>query len=204
MRTFVLRARHGSVDPDRLAAQVGESGHSEIIAHVLANAFYLSLGVREDVEVYIALDGTADFPRTLRFCAAEGLSMPGFHEAGILEVVKKALRSGKAVTKNGTLAVAPGITVLGFGFDVLMQQLLEKRTVYLLDRKGDDVRGATLAEDPVFVLSDHLPMPKNSIKGMERRGLKTVSVGRRMLFASQCVVLLHNELDRGEQGKNFT
>ena len=79
-----------------------------------------------------------------------------------------------------------------------MKQLQEHCAIYLLDKKGKDIRSIEFEEEEksVFVLSDHLPMPKNSIKVLERRGLTKISLGRKMLFASQCVVLVHNELDR--------
>src|SRR5690606_41359285 len=49
--------------------------------------------------------------------------------------------------------------------------------------------------NPCFLLTDHIPMPKNSISGLKRLGAEAISLGPRMLFASQCVVLIHNELD---------
>lgn len=196
MRTFVIRARKGTVNAEKVCSQVGAAEHFEIVAHTLANAFYYSNGMRLDVEVYVVLDSTPDFPRTLKFSSNEGLSFPGFHEKAILGVISSALAHGMHVTKGGTLPIKPGIDIHGFGFDTLMKGLQEQRPLYLLDKKGSDVRSIDFDEHPVFILSDHLPMPKNSIKGLERRGLTKMSLGPRMLFASQCVVLVHNELDR--------
>jgi len=50
--------------------------------------------------------------------------------------------------------------------------------------------------NPVFILSDHLAMPKNIIKSLKRRGVESISLCKKMLFASQCVVILNYELDR--------
>ena len=196
MRTFVLRARKATIRAEKVVSQVGAGEHFEIIAHTLANAFYVSNGIRSDVEVYVVLDSTPDFPRTLKFSSNEGLSFPGFHEKAILEVVSAALASGQHVTKGNKLTIQPGIAIFGFGFDTLLKGLQEHRVVYLLDKKGDDIRSIHFEHDGIFVLSDHLSMPKNSIKGLERHGVKKMSLGRKMLFASQCVVLVHNELDR--------
>lgn len=196
MRTFVIRARKGTVRADKVASQVGSNEHFEIIAHTLANAFYFSNGIRSDVEVYIVLDSTPDFPKTLKFSSNDGLSFPGFHEQAILEVVSSALARGNKVSKDGVQSIEPGIKIYGFGFDTLMKKLHEDSPVYLLDKKGNDIRAIDFEQQGVFVLSDHLSMPKNSIKGLERRGLTKISVGKRMLFASQCIVLIHNELDR--------
>lgn len=198
MRSFVIRARKGSVQAEKITAQTGTGEHSEIIAHILANAFYYSKGMREDVEVYVVLDSSADFPKTLKFSANAGLSFPGFHEQAILQVVASALAKGSRVSKGHSMMVAAGIEIFGYGFDILMKELQQQQPVYLMDKKGEDVRNVRFDGDAVFVLSDHLPMPKNSVKGMERRGLKKISLGSRVLFASQCVVLIHYELDRQE------
>ena len=196
MRTFVIRARKGTVSADKVFSQVGSGEHFEIIAHTLANAFYFSNGMRTDVEVYVVLDSTPDFPKTLKFSSNKGLSFPGFHEHAILEVVSSALARGHKVIKDNIQTVEPGIEICGFGFDILMKELQEHHPIYLLDKKGKDIRSVNFAESGVFVLSDHLPLPKNSIKVLERHGLTKISLGRKMLFASQCVVLIHNELDR--------
>lgn len=196
MRTFVLRSRKGSINADKIEDQIGTNAHVEIIAHALANIFFYSNGIREDVEAYVVLDSSPDFPRTVRLIANQGLSIPGFHEAAILGVISNALAKAKNISKDEVLSITQGIEVAGFGFDRLMRELLETRSVYLLDKKGEDVRNVELDQDCVFVLSDHLSMPKKSIKGLERRGLKKISLGRKMLFASQCVVLVHAELDR--------
>ena len=197
MRTFIIRARKGTVHADKVLSQVGSGEHFEIIAHTLANAFYVSNGMRSDVEVYVTLDSTPDFPRTLKFSSNNGLSFPGFHEHAILSVVSSVLARGSNVKKGGIQTVEPGIEIYGFGFDTLMKGLQESTNpVYLLDKKGKDIRAVNFGEHGIFVLSDHLSMPKNSIKGLERRGLTKISLGRKMLFASQCVVLVHNEFDR--------
>jgi tRNA (pseudouridine54-N1)-methyltransferase len=196
MRSFVLRSRKASVNADRIEDQIGTNAHVEIIAHALANAFFYSNGMREDVEVYIVLDSSADFPRTIRFASDQGLSIPGFHETAILGVISNALNAAKNISKDQIISVAPGIEIAGFGFERLLQKLLETRSVYLLDKKGDDIRSVKLDLDGVFVLSDHLSMPQKNVKNLMRRGLKKIGLGRRMLFASQCIVLVHHELDR--------
>jgi tRNA (pseudouridine54-N1)-methyltransferase len=199
MRTFVMRARKGTVQAEKVFSQVGREAHFEIVAHALSNAFYISNGMREDVEVYIVLDSSPDFPRTLKFSSNNQLSFPGFHEQAILEEVVKALKSGANVPKGEKQVLQPGIEIYGFGFETLMKKLQETRHIYLLDKKGGDIRSINFSGDGVFVLSDHLALPKNTIKGLERGNLTKISMGRKMLFASQCIVLVHNELDR-QQG----
>lgn len=196
MRTFIIRARSGTTKWERVRSSVGVRGHFEVIAHTVMNAFFISNGFRQDVEVYIVLESSEDFPRTIKLSSNEGLSLSGFHEQAILEIVELALKESANLQKDGTQTIAPGLHVYGFGFEKCVGSLLAARPVYLLDRKGQDLRSMQFPSDPVFVLSDHLAMPKNSVKGLMRKGMQAISLGRKMLFASQCVVLIHDELDR--------
>lgn len=196
MRSFIIRARKGTTRWEKLRSTIGGKEHFEVIAHSIINAFFLSNDFRQDVEVYVVLDSSEDFPRTIKLSAAEGLSITGFHEAAVLEVIEKALREGQGIKKDETRTIAAGLQISGFGFERLVANLLLSRPVYLLEPKGEDIRSITLAEDPVFVLSDHLAMPKKSIKGLKRQGLQTLSLGKTMLFASLCVAILNYELDR--------
>jgi tRNA (pseudouridine54-N1)-methyltransferase len=46
-------------------------------------------------------------------------------------------------------------------------------------------------------MTDQLQLPKNTRKGLLRMGLKPVSLGNQMLFASQCITLVHAQMDAG-------
>lgn len=195
MRTFIIRARKGSTRWERIRSQIGTKEHFEVIAHSVINAFFISSGFRDDVEVYIVLDSSADFPRTIKLSSAEGLSLSGFHEDAVISVVEKALKDAANLAKDGHANLGSGVHVFGYGFDRLLSILLPTRPMYLLDKKGENIRSLNLEPNPVFILSDHLAMPKKSIAGLKRKGLKIISLGQKMLFASQCVVLLNHEMD---------
>lgn len=196
MRTFIIRARKGTTRHEQLRSQVGTQHHIEVVAHVVMNAFFVSNGFRQDVEVYIVLDSAEDFPRTIKLSSKDGLSLAGFHEDAILSLIETTLKESVGLKKDETRRIAPGVCISGFGFEKLISALIETRPVYLLSPKGEDVRQTLIEANPVFVLSDHLPMPKNIIKSFMRRGAVEISLGKKMLFASQCVVLIHGEMDR--------
>lgn len=196
MRTFILRARKGITRPDHIQGKAGEKEHIEVIAHSVMNAFFVSNDFRTDVEFYLVLESSVDFPRTIRLAGGEGLSFSGFHEQAIFDVLERALRQGAVIEKNETKKLFPGVDISGFGFEKLVAGLLPTRPIYCLGPKGEDIREVDLVENPVFMLTDHIPMPKNTMKSLKRQGVKTISVGRKMLFASQVVVVLHHEMDR--------
>jgi len=67
MRTFVLRARAAPTDSQALLANIGREAHTEILAHALMNAIFVAQSHRPDVAVYLVLESTRDYSRTLRF-----------------------------------------------------------------------------------------------------------------------------------------
>lgn len=197
MRTFIIKARKGTTRWQRVRSQVGGKEHFEVIAHSVINAFFVSSDFRTDVEVYIVLDSTEDFPRTIHLSSAQGLSLAGFHEDAIVSLFEQVLKNSQGLQKDDKKTIAPGVIVYGFGFERLIASLPSNSTLYLLDKKGQDIRTTALASNPVFLLSDHLVMPKKTVAGLKRKGLELLSLGHKMLFASQCIVLINHELDRG-------
>jgi tRNA (pseudouridine54-N1)-methyltransferase len=195
MRTFIIKARKASTAADKIRSQIGTKDHFEVVLHSVMNAFFVASDFRDDVEVYIVLDSSEDFPRTIKLSSSEGLSIAGFHETAILQLIEQALMNSSKLSKNESKHIAPGVHVFGYGFEKLVKNLLEIRPIFILDKKGKDIRSIVLPENPVFILSDHLMMPKKTILGLRRRGLESLSLGKRMLFASQCIVLINHELD---------
>src|SRR3546814_4020613 len=78
MRTFVLRARAAPTDSRKLLASVGQEAHTEILAHTLMNAIFVAQSHRPDVTVYLVLESTRDFSRTIRFEANAMHDIGGF------------------------------------------------------------------------------------------------------------------------------
>lgn len=204
MRIFVLRARAAPTDPRKLLAGVGGEAHTEILAHTLMNAFFVAQSHRDDVVVYLVLESTTDFSRTVRFEAGAIGGLGGFHEQAWLARIATALEASRGMGKDERRAVEPGLEVRTQSFERLAAELSQQHALYVMDRKGAPIAealtgasaGSANAEaSPCFLLTDHIPMPKNSLAGLERLGARRISLGRTMLFASQCVVLIHHALD---------
>ena len=81
-------------------------------------------------------------------------------------------------------------------FERLVQELAKDHQLFVMDRKGTPIREQVFQDNPCFLLTDHIPMPKKTLPGLERMGATKMSLGPKMLFASQCVVLIHYELDQ--------
>jgi tRNA (pseudouridine54-N1)-methyltransferase len=196
MRTFVLRARAAPTDSKRLLEFVGQEAHTEILAHTLMNAIFVAQSHRADVVVYLVLESTPDFSRTIRFEANAMHEIGGFDERALLGKVAKALDASRGMGKEEERPVESGVTVRTVAFERLVQELAGDHQLFVMDRKGTPIREQAFAGNPCFLLTDHIPMPKKVLPSLERLGAKPISLGPKMLFASQCVVLVHHELDQ--------
>ena len=196
MRTFVLRARAAPTDSRKLLASVGREAHTEILAHTLMNAIFVAQSHRPDVVVYLVLESTQDFSRTIRFEANAMHALGGFDERALLGKVAQALDASRGMGKDETRPVESGVTVRTVSFERLVQELAADHPLFVMDRKGTPIGEQDFSGHPCFLLTDHIPMPKNTFHTLERLGAKKITLGRTMLFASQCVVLIHHALDQ--------
>lgn len=195
MREFILRARKAPTAPTFSLDALPDAGHLEIVAACIANALFTSNHLREDTAISVVLEGGPDPPRTLRIDGGSLGSLDGFDERSIASMILRALDVGCGLALHESRDVDGGITIAKRAFEHLVRDLPSDRLFYL-SRRGRDIRGLDLPADPVFVLSDHIALPKKSAKHLDRLGATPVSLGPRTLFASHCVVLVHNELDR--------
>ena len=196
MRTFVLRARAAPTDSRKLLASVGTEAHAEILAHTLMNAVFVAQSHRADVVVYLVLESTADYSRTIRFEPDAMHEIGGFDERALLGKIANALDASRGMGKDEERTVESGVTVRTTGFERLVQALALDHALYVLDPKGRPVADEVFADKPCFLLTDHIPMPKNTFHTLDRLGATRITLGKTMLFASQCVVLIHHELDQ--------
>ena len=196
MRTFVLRARAAPTDSRKLLDAVGQEAHTEILAHTLMNAVFVAQSHRADVVVYLVLESTQDFSRTIRFEPEAMHDIGGFDERSLLGKVAKALDASRGMGKEEARPVESGVTVRTLSFERLVQELAVDHQLFMMDRKGAPIREQAFEGNPCFLLTDHIPMPKKTFASLERLGAKKLTLGSKMLFASQCVVLIHHELDQ--------
>ncbi|PFG58709.1 tRNA (pseudouridine54-N1)-methyltransferase [Vibrio sp. ES.051] len=195
MRSFVLRARAAPTTSKALLEGVGNEAHTEILAHTMMNTMFVAQSHREGVVVHLVLESTKDYSRTITIHSNDITNIGGFHESTLVATVARALDASVGMGKEELRKVEPGITVRTISFERLVQELAEDHQLYMLDKKGEFVRDAEIATNPCFLLTDHIPMPKKSFNSLKRLGTEKISLGPKMLFASQCVVLIHNELD---------
>ncbi len=196
MPEFIVRARKAPVDPQRFVEAVGREGRVEYLAHMIVNALMLSKGHREDTAITLVLEDSKDYSRALTFSGQTLGDLGGSHESALLGACAEALKAARGLAKEAQVTANNGITVQLISFEHLVKVRVADYPVYMLDRKGGDVRATDLAKDSVFLLTDHIPMPKKTFNSLARQGVQKISLGPNMLHGSQCITLIHNEIDR--------
>src|SRR3546814_3346886 len=131
MRTFVLRARAAPTDSRKLLASVGQEAHTEILAHTLMNAIFVAQSHRPDVTVYLVLESTRDFSRTIRFEANAMHDIGGFDERALLGKIARALDASTGMGKDETRPVEPGVPVRTVAFRQLVQELAGEHQLFV-------------------------------------------------------------------------
>ena len=193
---FIVRAHSAPTDAVRFLGQVGAGAHVEYLAQIVIAGLFVSKGHRADVALTLVLEHSPDFSRAITLSGASLGSLDGLTEAAILEALAASLHAARDLAKEQSISLDNGIRVASISFERLAKQYLAAGSVFLLDKKGSDLRQQPVSRDAAFLLTDHVPMPRNLQKSLIRQGAVPVSVGPVMLQAAQCIVVVQNEIDR--------
>ncbi len=194
MRGFLVIGNKAVTKPFSLKDLAGSAGRMDILCRCIAQALFISHGVRRDVEIYLLLLGPPDPPKALRISGKEVRYMAP-DERNIGGLVRKAL---KIKADEGWKESTPGIYVARKDLRALLEELSEKYgdVVYLREDGVDINDVACRLENPLFVLGDHLGVMEREEKVVLEYADEIVSLSHIPLQADQCIVIAHYELDR--------
>lgn len=196
MPEYIVRARKAPTDAGLFVKAIGSEVRVEYLAQIMTNCLFVSKGHRRDTTLTFVLEDSSDFSRALSLDGDSFGSLHDHTEAGMLKVIVESLAGAANLSKEASITLDNGIEVQAISFEHLVKLRLETHPVYLLDKKGEDIRSVPLADDAIFLLTDHIPMPRKTFKSLRRQGVNNLSLGPIMLHTSQCVVLIQNEYDR--------
>lgn len=206
-RSFIIRARKAPTGP-RFSLDEMDAVRSRglgVVAQTVANALMISKGQREDTAIWCCLEGSGapNPPRTLLFRGDSVSLRDGVNERSIAAYIQQALATGLSLhSDQSTVCSKSGIEVSCQPLEALIKESASVGGFFYLDKRGTDWRVAcgesNTSAPSIFLMTDHLKQPKNTRKLMKRLGGRPISLGPKMLFASQAVCVLHNELDRME------
>ncbi len=89
----------------------------------------------------------------------------------------------------------PGISINKTSFEALLKAKAETDPIYVLEEGGKDISNTELSENCVFVLGDHVGLPKKAEAFALRYGEK-ISLGKQPYLATSCITILNYILDR--------
>ena len=180
----------------RFRREVGAGAHVEYLAQIIINSLFVSKGHRPDTALTLVLENASDYSRAITLSGDSLGDLGPITEAHILDCLAECLTEAEGLAKEASVNSRRGMILRAISFEHLVKGCLAEAPVYLLDRKGTDIRSVDLASDAVILLTDHVPIAPKLRKSLLRQGVQTMSLGPVMLHASQCVVIVQNEVDR--------
>ena len=165
-----------------------KAGRMDIAIHSFIQGVFLSHSLREDVKFHFVFYGMPDPPKHIEIKVKEDLDVS---KKDVGTLIKKILYKYKQGEKKEVL---PGCFVEKKSFLKVVEELTKENEIFLLDKRGADIRKTEIPKDCVFVLGDQDGFPKKELKRLKKIAT-SVSIGNKMYFASQTVAVVNNELD---------
>ena len=208
MREFVYYSKSGVTSGNLIKDDLMKAGRIDIACQFILQSFFVSRAMRDDTKVHLILMGPPDSPKHLELFPGKNLGgiekSIDISKKDVAGLIKRMLYKSSGCRKSGCrgvekVEVAEGYSVEKKSFVKLLEEFSEAgKEIYVLDRRGEDIRDVSIGEDAVFVVGDHDGIPKSEMKRVKHLGLRKIRVSPKMLFASQVVTLVHNEVDRKE------
>ena len=161
----------------------------DIAIHSLIQGLFLSHDFRRDVVFHFVFYGMPDPPKHIEISVKEGTPISK-KDVGVL--IKKILYKFREGEKK---EVFPGCFVERKSFLKVVEELAKENEIFILDRRGKDIRKIEIPENCVFIVGDQEGLPKKELRRLKEIAVP-VSVGGKVYFASQVVAIVNNELDR--------
>ncbi len=187
MREFLLFSRMGKTDANW--QNMHDAGRLDIVYECIVTSLFLSHGLRRDTNFNAILNGPPNPPLHLHI-NGETLYDVRTDQDTWQTILKKVLH-GKS---------HPGITTEKIGFEALLKQKNQTHAVYVLEEGGKDVATIEFPQDPLFILGDHVGLPKKAERFALRFGEK-ISLGKQPYLAASCITVLNYLMDKQEKAQ---
>ena len=182
VREFILYSRKGRTDSR--FSNLKDAGRLDVVHECIVASLFLSHGIRRDVVFHAILSGPPSPPLHLKIDGSQ-LRDVRTDQATWEEIFRKVL-SGKS---------HPGISVHKCSFESLLKEKSVTSAVYVLEEGGKDIFEVNLEENPIFVLGDHVGLPRK-VEGFALRYGRKISLGKQPYLAASCITVVNYLLDR--------
>jgi tRNA (pseudouridine54-N1)-methyltransferase len=190
MRHFIYFSSSASTSGKALSGDLMKAGRMDIAIHSIIQGLFLSHDIRKDTVIHLVFYGMPDPPKHIEIHGHEGLEIT---KKNVAKLIQRILYKYKPGEKNEVL---PGCFVEKKSFLNVVDELVKKgQEIFILDKRGKDIREVEIKDNPVFILGDHGGLPKKELRRLKEVATP-VSIGPKIYFASQTVAVVNNELDR--------
>jgi tRNA (pseudouridine54-N1)-methyltransferase len=181
-REFILFSRIGQTDSN--FSSLHDAGRLDIVHECIVSSLFFSHGLRRDVTFHAILNGPPTPPVHIQI------------DGSTLYDVRTDMETWKVILKK-TLSGKPhpGITKDKTGFETLLKAKSQTKKIYVLEEDGKDISEVTLDENSLFILGDHVGLPKKAELFAQRFGEK-ISLGKQPYLASSCITIINYTLDK--------
>ncbi len=181
-REFILFSRLGKTDP--VFNNLHDAGRLDIVHECIVASLFLSHGLRRDVTFHAVLNGPPSPPLHIQI---NGETLYDVRtDVDTWRNILKKVMSGKP---------HPGITVNKTSFEALVKAKAETHQVYVLEESGKKAEEIVFGEKSMFLLGDHVGLPKKAEMLALRYG-KKVSLGKKPYLAASCITIINYLLDK--------
>ncbi len=194
MRRFVTVSHTADSSGDwTLNDLAAKAGRVDLLCRNIQSAFFLSHGLREDVEFYAVFAASPVRQKTVRI-RGSAIQMLHPDERSTAARLQQALVASWSVPD--WKEVQNGLAVAGFGLEELLDDLKGKGTLVLLDPKGEAIESWTPPTEPIFLLSDHVPFTKAEYAHLDKVGAQRVSLGPHWYHGNHAMAIVQWHLDK--------
>lgn len=192
MRRFVVLGHRAITSADfKLDDLCGSTGRLDILLRCVNSAFFLSHGIRKDVEIVLMLLGEPNPPKTIRIDGREVKYLNPDERSTAALIRNALLQKGE-----GERRCSPGIYVSERDYEEVLSNVSKDSGMHYLHEQGEDIRTAQFSDDCTFVLGDDQDLTQVEEEILMRYDPKRLSLGPRSYHADHCITLVNNELDR--------
>ena len=189
MRNFVYFARTAKTSGNFDVNNLMKAGRMDIIMHVIINSFFLYHNLRDDVKLHLIFYGAPDPPKHIEMQVKPETDLS---KKDVANLIKKILYKYKEGKKTEVL---PGCFIEKKSFLKVVDELAKQgKKIFVLDKRGENIRKFEIPENSIFVVGDHNGLPKKELKRLKKIAT-LISIGPKTYFASQIMGLINNELD---------
>ncbi len=181
-REFILFSRLGKTDP--AFRNLHDAGRLDIVQECIVASLFLSHGLRKNVVFHAVLNGPPNPPLHVEINGARLYDVRT--DVDTWQRILRKVISGKQ---------HPGINASKTSFEALLKAKAKTTRIYVLEEGGKNIAETELPENCVFVLGDHVGLPKKAETFALRYGEK-ISLGKQPYLAASCITILNYLLDR--------